>query len=179
MSEEHLVVDLEGTCCDDGSIPKDERETIEIGAVLVDGDGRPLREFSRIVRPTRHPVLTVFCRQLTGIGQADVDEAQPFQIVWPQFTAWVCEQRSFCSWGKYDLDQFRRDCAWHKKDLHFDHHCNLAEMFGKRVGNRKAMRRLGLEPTGTHHRGLDDARNIARVLAAMLAAGKVARYLPT
>jgi inhibitor of KinA sporulation pathway (predicted exonuclease) len=32
------------------------------------------------------------------------------------------------------------------------------------MGNRSVLARVGVEPTGTHHRGIDDARNIARLL---------------
>jgi inhibitor of KinA sporulation pathway (predicted exonuclease) len=33
-----------------------------------------------------------------------------------------------------------------------------------------ALAKVGLQPTGTHHRGLDDARNIARLLPTRSAA---------
>jgi inhibitor of KinA sporulation pathway (predicted exonuclease) len=34
----------------------------------------------------------------------------------------------------------------------------------KKLGMAKALRHVGLELQGTHHRGIDDARNIARLL---------------
>ena len=34
----------------------------------------------------------------------------------------------------------------------------------KRFGLAEAVRRLGMEFEGSHHRGIDDARNIARVV---------------
>ena len=54
----------------------------------------------------------------------------------------------------------------------FEDHCNLAKMFGKKCGKTRAMRKLGLSPQGRRHRGLDDARNIAMILVAMLRNGK-------
>jgi inhibitor of KinA sporulation pathway (predicted exonuclease) len=46
---------------------------------------------------------------------------------------------------------------------------NLKDLFARRVGGRRrgnhnALARVGLTATGTHHRGIDDARNIARLL---------------
>ena len=183
-----LIIDLEGTCCDnrkggvDKTIPTTETETIEIGAVIANLDGKITHEFSQLVRPVRHPVLTEFCTALTGITQADVDGAKTFSEVWPSFLEWVrqrYERYSFCSWGRYDLDQLRKDCYHHgvrlgfnSLELGFNSHCDLCKAFGRRVGNRKAAHLLGIEPQGTHHRGLDDARNIAAVLAAMSKSGR-------
>jgi inhibitor of KinA sporulation pathway (predicted exonuclease) len=175
---DYLVIDLEGTCCDDNSIPLFERETIEIGAVVVSLDGTISGEFGSLVRPVRHPILTRFCTELTGITQADVDWAKPFPEVWQSFLQWVGPRQDFCSWGCYDLDQFRRDCSFHHLSLWFSGHCNLVKAFGRRVGNRKAARLLGVEPKGAHHRGLDDARNIAAVLVAMHKAGKRIKSSP-
>jgi len=77
-----LVVDLEATCSDDGSVPKHEMEIIEIGAVLVESAGlRPVAEFQSFVRPGLHPRLTPFCTELTTIRQSDVDDAPLFPEV--------------------------------------------------------------------------------------------------
>lgn len=176
-----LIIDLEWTCCDDKSIPSIESETIEIGAVVTTLDGKIKREFSQLVRPIRHPILTAFCTSLTGITQTDVDRAKPFPDVWPSFLEWVGQRRSFCSWGKCDLNQLRKELGYlnfscgYNLSLGFDSHCDLVKAFGRRVGNRKAARILGIDPQGTQHRGLDDARNIAAVLAAMSKSGKKIR----
>ena len=57
-------------------------------------------------------------------------------------------------------------------DLHFERHCNLVRMYGRRAAHRRAMKMLGIKPSGTHHRGLDDARNIAEIAVKMLKDGK-------
>ncbi|MFX6218279.1 3'-5' exonuclease, partial [Acinetobacter baumannii] len=70
-----LVVDLEATCSDDGSIPPEEMEIIEIGACWVTEGGVGLERFQHLVRPLARPVLTPFCKQLIGITQEEVDQA--------------------------------------------------------------------------------------------------------
>ncbi len=51
--ERFLVIDLEATCDDGGAVPRLEMETIEIGAVLVDGVARGacLAVARQLVRP--------------------------------------------------------------------------------------------------------------------------------
>ncbi len=83
-----LVIDLEATT-DDGGWPLAEMEIIEIGATLVNREGRELDHFQRFVRPLRRPLLTLFCRELTHISQAQIDSAAPLGEVWPLFERWL------------------------------------------------------------------------------------------
>ena len=85
-----LVIDLEATT-DDGGWPITDMEVIEIGASLVNREGREVDHFQRFVRPRRRPQLTTFCRELTHISQASVDSAAPFNEVWAQFERWLGE----------------------------------------------------------------------------------------
>jgi inhibitor of KinA sporulation pathway (predicted exonuclease) len=176
----YLVIDLESTCAEDGSIPESEREIIEVGAVLVEATAlQPVDEFQSFVRPVRHPALTLFCTRLTTIAQDQVEHAPLF----PAVLARLCEQMLgnpkvlFCSWGNYDRRQFEQDCAYHGVAYPFgDDHWNLRAAFSKaRSTNHKfeveeALRHLGLAFEGTSHRAIDDARNIARLLPHIRAA---------
>jgi len=174
----YLVVDLEATCCDDGSIPKDEMETIEIGAVLTSSEDFDRRiPFSQFVCPVKHPVLTDFCKDLTTISQKDVDTAPLFPEAMERFGVWATWSISvpelvFCSWGRFDPVQLEKDCLYHHVRYPFYSHCDLARIFRdktrRKKGNRGAMKYFGLEPVGTHHRGVDDAMNAARMLPLVL-----------
>jgi inhibitor of KinA sporulation pathway (predicted exonuclease) len=170
-----LVVDLEATCDDGGRVPRREMETIEIGAVLVDGATlEPAAELATFVRPRRHPILTPFCTALTTITQADVDAAPTFPEAIDALARFLALQRAspvlFASWGDYDKHQLAQDAAHHGVRLPLGEHVNLKARFSERLGLRKklgmagALARVGLRLEGTHHRGIDDARNIARLL---------------
>ena len=77
--EEILIIDLEMTCCEDGSFPKDEMEIIQIGAVKMSPINFEITSFCMsFVRPILHPNLSSFCKDLTGISQGTVDASQPF-----------------------------------------------------------------------------------------------------
>lgn len=174
-----LIVDLEATCSDDGSVPREEMEIIEIGAVMADGSSFAVTdEFQAFVRPVRHPRLTGFCRELTGIEQADVDAANLFPAVMARFAAWFAlfGDVRFCSWGDYDRNQIARDCAAHGLPNPMPaEHLNLKRLFQQRhrmrraPGMSEALQKVRLPLEGRHHRGIDDARNITRLLPFVLA----------
>ena len=170
-----LVVDLEATTSPDGSLPKSEMEIIEIGAVLVNVQSLAVEdEFQSFVRPVRHPQLHPFCTQLTSIAQRDVASAATFPEVLDQLgrrMLWAhISDAWFCSWGDYDGKQWRQDCARHGLTYAMPPHENLKRRFSevqglrKKLGLAEALTVCGLEFSGTHHRGIDDARNTARLL---------------
>jgi inhibitor of KinA sporulation pathway (predicted exonuclease) len=169
-----VVVDLEATCDDQGAVPKQEMEIIEIGAVLVDAlDYRLLADFQSFVRPIRHPRLTAFCKRLTSISQESVDAAPLFPEAVAALKGWMYGHGAtvFCSWGDYDRNQIQTDCRVHRIVYPMPgRHVNLKRLFSetrgikKRLGMGQALREVGLQLIGTHHRGIDDARNIARLL---------------
>lgn len=173
-----LVIDLEATT-DLGGWPTEEMEIIEIGAVIVDEQGHELNSFQSFVQPTRRPQLTAFCRELTHISQADVDDAPTLQQLQPRFDNWLhphlSDLQGWLSWGDYDRQQFEIEWRQQRVDSCLAHlpHFNLKKLFHrqfkaltgpKRIGLNRALALCGLEFRGTQHRGLDDARNIARLL---------------
>ena len=174
----YLVIDLEATT-DDGdddarSVPRDEMETIEIGAVLVRANTLAVEaEFQTFVRPARHPVLTPFCTELTGITQTMLAGAPAFPEAMEALRQAMLAGRwgvVWGSWGLFDDTQLRRDCAFHGLHYPMPEHLNLKNVFSaaqgrrKRYGMAKALHLCGLDLVGAHHRALDDAKNIARLL---------------
>jgi inhibitor of KinA sporulation pathway (predicted exonuclease) len=178
-SQHYLVIDFEATCCDRGSVPREQMEIIEIGAIMLDaGDFHVLDEFQSFVRPVRHPTLTAFCTRLTTIAQRDVDDAPTFVPFIGALQSWLerYSHYAFCSWGDYDRKQLQRDCDFHRIANPIDApHINLKRAFADRYqlkrppGLGDAIRLAGLQFDGTAHRGIDDARNIARLLPYIFA----------
>lgn len=176
----HVVIDIEATCCDDGSIPDDERETIEIGSVMLDEEFRTIGEFSALLKPEWNRKLTPFCVKLTGITQDMVDSAQPFERVWNVFSDWIDlhDVQAIYSWGRWDVDElvkeFRRGTNGIVLPINWTaNRCiDLAAVFRRKTGRRRghngALRYFGLDREGPMHRALPDARNIARILPLLL-----------
>jgi inhibitor of KinA sporulation pathway (predicted exonuclease) len=175
LSSPILVVDLEATCADDGGVPPEAMEIIEIGAVWATADGTVLERFQSFVRPVLRPILTPFCITLTGIRQTDVDAAPHFPVAAPMLREFADRRReadsTWASWGDYDRKQFARDCARHGTEDPLQlRHENARRIFTSRqhidkyvsLATACEMARIKLE--GSYHRALDDAVNTARLL---------------
>lgn len=181
----YLIIDFEATCCDRGTVPRPQMEIIEFGAVMVDAsDLRTVDEFQSFVRPVRHPRLTPFCTQLTSITQAEVDAAPTFAQCLEAFKPWLYRypQALFGSWGDYDAKQLRQDCDFHGVGYPIPGpHMNVKQRFveqqglTKKPGLGQAMALAGLAFNGTAHRGIDDARNIARLLPYIVGGARLPR----
>ncbi|SQF99485.1 exonuclease [Paucimonas lemoignei] len=174
-----LVIDLEATT-EEGGWPVAEMEIIEIGATLVNQDGRELDHFERFVRPVRRPLLTHFCKELTHINQGSIDSAAPLTEVWPMFERWLGHHRArvvgWASWGDYDRQQLEHE--WHQHQLSSAlttlAYVNLKQRFAQArqlqrpPGLKGALQLAGMQFSGQQHRALVDARNTARLLPLIL-----------
>lgn len=182
-----LCVDLEATCDEEDStgdrtmaVPRAEMETIEVGAVLIDLalGGEVVAEFSTFVRPQVHPVLTGFCTRYTTITQDQVDAAPGYPemaLALSEFLRPYAGQWAWCSWGQYDCNQLVADGGRHgiapalAPELHLNLKVWAAQYdTGKRKGLKRAVQMAGLEWAGTHHRGIDDARNLAALARVLI-----------
>lgn len=174
LTTNHIILDLEATCWKDRSVTK-QNEIIEIGAVKIDGNGKIISEFCEFVKPKLNPELSDFCKELTTIEQSDIDSAETFDIVIERFKKWINldEPYVLCSWGFYDKKQFVKDCNLHNLDKNWlNNHISLKHQYAKikkldrPTGMGGALKRERFELDGTHHRGIDDARNIAKIFLA-------------
>jgi 3'-5' exoribonuclease 1 len=174
----YLVLDLEATCCDRKTIRRHEMEIIEIGAVMVRAtDLVILDEFQTFVRPVRCPILTAFCQSLTSITQTQVDQAPKYPEAIDTLKAWLSNYVNaiFGSWGDFDRIQFEQDSKFHGIPYPIPYpHVNLKQRFSEvqglpeQYGRPEALQLVGLSLEGRNHRGIDDARNIAKLLPYIL-----------
>ncbi|MDC8003660.1 exonuclease domain-containing protein [Aureisphaera galaxeae] len=166
----YIIFDLEATCWEGWD--KSQNETIEIGAVLVNDRKEIISEFEQFVRPLKHPVLSDFCKDLTSITQSDVDNAPYFGEAIEKFKKWFNNDEEYvlCSWGFYDKKQLESDCEIHGLNADWvEKHISLKHQYGKfkklrrAIGMKNALLHEKMNLEGTHHRGIDDARNIAKI----------------
>lgn len=179
-----LVVDLEATCWEDKKTPDglpqsvEEMEIIELGCALATRQGELLDTRSFLVRPLRNPVLSDFCTRLTGITQPMVDDAPTYPQAIQAMNLWLgrpSENFIWCSWGNYDLRHVasQSDQSGASPIILTYPHLNLKHIWRRTTGQRKrnglanALAFHGLAFEGNPHRGVDDARNITRLLPFM------------
>ena len=166
----YIIFDLEATCDENKHFNK---EIIEIGAVKIT---KPLvshyieeTTFSAFVKPVDNPILTEFCKNLTSIEQLDVDTAKFFPNVISDFIEWMGTDYILCSWGFYDRFQLIKDLHNHRLQSDWvNQHISLKHQFAdiydmKPCSMKKALNIMNVPLNGTHHRGIDDAKNISKI----------------
>lgn len=176
-----LVVDVESTCWEGAPPAGQESEIIEIGICPLDiTSGQRLEKRSILVRP-KSSTVSPFCTQLTTLTQQQVDGGISFEEACVLLKSeYGSRERVWASYGDYDRRQFERVCALRQVGYPFGtRHINVKTLFAvvralsHEIGLAEAMQLLNLPLEGTHHRGDDDAWNIACVLSMLMMRGRV------
>lgn len=178
-----IIVDIESTCWEKEIPLGEESEIIEIGICSFDiGSAQPLDKSTLVVKPLRSSV-SPFCTQLTTLTQDIVNEGISFEKACSILVEkYLTRSRYWASYGEYDRLMFEKQCLARNVNYPFSpEHINVKTLFSiimgipKQVGMGEALKILKLELEGTHHRGMDDAWNIARILSKLLLYGRSAK----
>lgn len=185
-----LVVDLEATCWL-GHPPEGQRnEIIEIGIAALDlATAEIIKHGTVLIKPVASEI-SAFCTELTHItpeliAAEGVSFAEACQWLQDEYQS---HRRLWVSWGSYDLKMMQAECKLQNQPNPFTaYHQNLKRIYAKitktkhPLGLSMAIKTLGLEFEGTHHRGGDDAYNTARIaqwLVQNYTVGVFTRFLP-
>nr|WP_156001804.1 3'-5' exonuclease [Streptomonospora sp. PA3] len=173
------VVDVEATCWEGEPPPGETSEIIEIGLTVVDlSAGERVERRGILVRPARSSV-SAFCTELTGLAPEQVERGAGFAEACRRLAAeHDARRRPWASWGDYDRKQFERQCRATAVPYPFGRrHTNAKAVFARarglrtRPGMDRALEIAGLPLEGRHHRGADDAWNIAALVLALVREG--------
>eukprot|EP01098_Paradermamoeba_levis_P004763 TRINITY_DN2034_c0_g1_i1.p1 TRINITY_DN2034_c0_g1~~TRINITY_DN2034_c0_g1_i1.p1 ORF type:complete len:250 (+),score=62.26 TRINITY_DN2034_c0_g1_i1:86-751(+) len=185
------ILDFEATC--DQSRSFGPCEIIEFPIVLLNVKTLKVEEeFHTYCRPTRIPKLTAFCTELTGIQQETVNNAPVFEEVYQQVDDWLRSKNlvdsqskrvnfAFVTCGDWDLKTMLPKQT-QLSGLHFPKYfkewINIKHAFGSFFNVRPSgmtgmLSHLGMQLEGRHHSGIDDCRNITRVMIRLLEQGYV------
>ena len=183
-----VVLDFEATC-DEENAPSPQ-EIIEFPSVLVDAESLQIvDEFREYVKPLHHPQLRAFCTELTGIEQHQVENAGSFPEVFKRHQEWLLSHNlslsesldeitwAFVSCGDWDLGTMLpvQEGACNTKlntPTCYTRWINIKVPYGDIMGEKAygmvgMLKGLNLTLDGRHHSGLDDSRNIAKILIAL------------
>ena len=174
----YLVLDFEAN---KNQGKPDVKEIIEFPVLKVDARTfNTEAEFHSYVQPLAHPAIDPFIVDLTGITQGMVAGKPNLPEVLDQFDAWMKAEglleegikSCFVTCGDWDLKTaLPGNCDYLK--LSYPHYLkrwiNIKTCFqsamGRRAGGMTSMLRdLHLSLDGRHHSGIDDSRNIAKIL---------------
>jgi len=188
--EFYVVLDFEATCNENKNRGLTQ-EVIELPSVIISGKTLAVvAEFQQYVQPVLHPQLTKFCTELTGIQQAWVDDGKEFPAAFKAYRAWLLDNGlnmtgkknfAFVTCGDWDLKTMLPiQCSVSSLDVptEFKSWINIKKSFSsfynqRATGMMGMLNHLKLDLEGRHHSGIDDCRNISRVLVAMMRAGAV------
>ena len=165
------MVDVEATCWAGEPPAGQVSEIIEIGVCELDVEsGERVGKHSVLVRPERSTV-SEFCTSLTTLTAEQVaggvTYAEACRLLRKDFGS---RDRVWASYGDYDRKQFERQGSY----PFGPRHVNVKTLFAlsrrlpREVGLDAALRIAGLPLEGTHHRGDDDAWNIAALFGGIL-----------
>ncbi len=181
-----VVVDVESTCWEKKTPNRlNESEIIEIGVCVINLATMSLEDNEGILVLPQKSIISQFCTDLTTITQEMLDKSgiafkKACSILRDKYNT---NNRVWMSWGDYDRRQFDRQCSRIRHTDPFDTdaqypfgptHINMKNLFAiemglsREVGMDAALKMLKMELDGTHHRGMDDARNIAQIACQIL-----------
>lgn len=172
-----LVVDIEATCWDGPNPAGMENDIIEVGVCLLDVHTGEITDNRGIIVKPERSVVSPFCTELTTITPEMVDsEGISFKEACAILKKdYLSQSRAWASFGAYDLKQFQRQCTALGIGYPFGpSHINVKTLFALKnklaheQGMAGALALLNIPLEGTHHRGVDDAKNIAKILNRLL-----------
>ncbi|MFH7005054.1 exonuclease domain-containing protein [Flavobacterium bizetiae] len=168
-----IIIDLEATCWQSAIPEGQENEIIEIGLAVLDlQTGEITQNQGILIKPQRSSV-SPFCTELTTITQDLLDKngvtfeeaiEKLVDVYQPDLYTWA-------SYGQYDLNMIRKQCrSFGMRYPMGNQHINVKTLVAEKLDLQKptgmngALHLLNIPLEGTHHRGIDDAKNIAKIL---------------
>lgn len=176
----YVVIDLE--MCEVPKMYRTEkypgaRETIQIGAVLLDDGYNVSDSFMTYVKP-EHGIISTFIQKLTGISKKDVSAAPKMGEALKAFAGWLPDEVTLVSWSGSDQAQIRKEVLLkqiafdgiEKLDTWLDCQKTFAEIIrNPRPYNLKeAMNLSDIYYDDNIHDGLVDAKNTALLFRKMM-----------
>lgn len=177
---QYAVVDLE-MCKVPCGTKKDKypwrHETIQIGAVLLNEALEIVDEFSTYVFP-QFGFIDTFINDLTGISEADVQNAPSMEEALRRFVNWLPDGVKAVSWSRSDEQQIRheieaKDICIEGLNAILDNWIDCQETFGEKMNSSRcyklseALVAADIMYKDGAHDGLVDAYNTALLFAKM------------
>lgn len=153
------------------------RETIQIGAVLLDEQLEIAGQFDTFVAP-QFGSIDAEIKKLTGIEKKDVKNAPDIKTALEQFLAWIPEGAPVVSWSDNDEKQIRHETQAKKIELQgldriLENWIDCQKIFSEKMQSEKcyklsdALVATDICYSEREHDGLMDAWNTALLFAKM------------
>ncbi|KAG2392048.1 hypothetical protein C9374_013533 [Naegleria lovaniensis] len=192
------VLDFEAVFSEDCKTNRNyDMEIIEFPSVLLEYESsnklRVVDQIQNYVQTRRIPKLNSECTALTGITQEMVNSGVTFEEALKLHTEWLSKHLNgeepsssnvlMATCGDWDLKTMIPHQVFHEKKCiplvksHLSQWCNVKDVYGRFMQKQKVngmltmLNGLNLELEGKHHSGIDDCKNIARVICELVSKG--------
>ncbi|EFC50098.1 predicted protein, partial [Naegleria gruberi] len=191
------VLDFEAVFADDCKTNRNyDMEIIEFPSVLLKFESEKqlvvVDEIQNYVKTRRIPKINEECTKLTGITQEMVESGVSFEEALKRHNEWLMSHLGekptkdnilMATCGDWDLKTMIPHQVFFEKQTisligsHFTQWCNVKDVFAKFYNMEKVngmltmLNALKLPLLGKHHSGIDDCKNIARVVCKMAQQG--------
>jgi len=171
-----IVLDVEATCWKYRTPPGKMNEIIEIGVCLLDVQTHQQEGKKSILVKPIESAVSEYCTEITGLTQKEVEKGLSLKdaclVLQRKYMSF---KRIWASYGDFDRNIFQRQCQRHNVKYPFGPtHINVKALFAlkhqleKEVNFAEALKIMNMPFEGRPHRGVDDAWNIALLLAKLL-----------
>lgn len=172
-----LVIDIEASCWNGNPPEGMVSDVIEFGLCLLDVHSGEISDNRGILVKPERSEISAFCTELTTItpeliAAEGLSYKEACALIRKEYQG---QSRAWASFGAYDLKHIQRQCQEMGVGYPLSpSHINVKTLFALKnglnheLGMAGALEHLGLPLEGTHHRGVDDARNIAKILRSIL-----------
>ncbi len=172
--KQFVFFDFEMLCSDTG-MAFDAMEAIRLGAVKYELETEKVSYFDQFIRPQNTEPLSAFCKNLTGITDEDLINADDFTEVFADFLEWIggIKKTRYFSWSPSDLIRLKMDATRHAlpdrtlKKIE-QRYIDFQKVFTSRVTKKPisvedALKLYNLEFIGEKHNPMYDAFNTLRI----------------
>ncbi|MFC0471530.1 exonuclease domain-containing protein [Halalkalibacter kiskunsagensis] len=172
--KQYIFFDFEMLCSNTG-MTFASMEAIRLGAVKFDIETEEITTFDRFIKPTSAKPLSEFCKDLTGIHDRDLKDADDFKMVFEEFLTWVggIKKSRFFSWSPSDIFRLKADASIHEISESTinkieKRYVDFQAIFTKRVSKSNvsvetALHLYDLQFIGEKHNPMFDAYNTLRI----------------
>jgi len=153
-------------------------ETIQIGAIKINENGKMTGRFSSYIKPRYSKELSEHVKELTQITDEMLESAPDFEQIMKRFIVWIGDWYEIYSWSMTDCTQIMRECIqkhiFTRDIVEMEKNWkDLQRQLGDKIhvtqaiSLQNAMRGLGIKQIGQQHSALADAENTAAIYLLM------------
>lgn len=181
MTNYICVLDFEATCWDNSK----DHEIIEFPSILLNWEGNKVTEIDRIqiyVKPKMYPIVSKFCRELTGISQETVNSGMDLESSIKAHSLWLSryathDKITIVTCGRWDLKTMLpsdlKKIGMVPENI-YTRFVNIKDLFedveqcGQSGSMVHMLKYFNLDLEGRHHSGIDDCHNLARIFRKLV-----------